>query len=47
MGGKFDKTCEKRIKLDQKFDEIGHHRDHDRISESDIGIGIGYQFRMS
>ena len=26
MGGKFDKTCGKRIKLDQKFNEIGYHR---------------------
>ena len=38
MGGRFDKTCGKRIKLDQKFDEIGYHRDQDRISESDIRI---------
>ena len=42
MGGKFDKTCGKRIKLDQKFDEIGYHRDQDRISESESDIRIGY-----
>ena len=36
------KRVEKRIKLDQKFDEVGYHRDQDRISESDIGIEIGY-----
>ena len=37
MGGKFDKTCGKRIKLDQKFDAIGYHRDQDRISDIRIG----------
>ena len=31
--------------LDQKFGEIRYHRDQDRISESDIGIG--YQNRIS
>ena len=48
MGGKFDKTCGKRIKLDQKFDETGYHRDQDRISELEsdiIIIAIGRRFR--
>ena len=32
MGGNFDKTCGKRVKLDQKSDEIGYHRDQNRIT---------------
>ena len=48
MGGKFDKACGKRIKLDQKCDEIGYHRVgsmigyRNRISESESDIRIGY-----
>ena len=32
MGGEFDQRCGKRIILDQKFDEIGYHRDQNRIT---------------
>ena len=32
MGGNSIKTCGKRIKLHQKFDEIGYRRDQNRMA---------------